>query len=283
MSDDDSPRPKDWWDKFSIIGQMTLPIVLAGISIGYGLYEFTQRSEEASASMRLQQQSNETARVNAMAVFVANIKRGADTTTLFGAASGLDALGFGPLASRLLGQMSSSEAVYVLGVLAASPDYQVLTRGAAGQALRDIRNNRQLAAGASVGGPAGTVGRDSAHQVVALQVDNALQRVEVAENIRSQSPTAIVTGGFPLLSDARSDAAKNHLTGVPALVYYRNGKWRTALRFPTRDAAKSALPEVRKEIRRSAYMVDWQRWCPDPTPHDEYQECKPAAPEQLVY
>lgn len=282
MGDDNSPRRKDRWDKAGIIAQMTLPIVLACMSIGYGWYELSQQREASNTFHRLQEQSNATARVNAMAVFVANIKRGTDTTALFGAASGLDALGFGPLAARLLGQMSSSEAVYVLGELARSPDYNVLTRGAASQALRDIRSMRRGGGGVA-GGQATPVLGDSTQQAVVAQAGNTLQRVEVAENIEAQSQTAIVTGGFPLLSDALSDAAKNRLHSVPTSVYYRNGKWRTALRFPTRDSAKSALPELRKEIRRSAYMVDWQRWCPDPTRRDEYQECRPAAPEQLVY
>jgi hypothetical protein len=248
------------------------------MSIGYGWYELSQQREDSNTAHRLQEQSNATARVNAMAVFVVNMRRGADTTSLLAAASGLDALGFGALAARLLGQMASSEAVYVLGELARSPGYHNLTRGAAGQALRDIQSARQVA-----GGQATPVGGDSARRAVVVQAANTLQRVEVAENIQAQSPTAIVTGGFPLLADALSDAAKNGLPGVPASVYHRNGKWRTALRFPTRDSAKSALPHVQKEIRSSAYMVDWQRWCPGPAQRDGYQECRLAAPEQLVY
>jgi hypothetical protein len=173
--------------------------------------------------------------------------------------------------------MSTSEAVYVLGELAGSPDYHVPTRGAAGLALRNLRSARGVAGGQR------PVGGDSARRAVVVQVDSTLRRVQAVENVQARSETAIVTGGFPSLSAATSDAAKKGLPGVRASVYYRNGKWRTALRFPTRDSAKSALSQVRKEIRSSAYMVDWERWCPDPDPRPTHQECKVAAPEQLVY
>jgi hypothetical protein len=30
-------------------------------------------------------------------------------------------------------------------------------------------------------------------------------------------------------------------------------------------------------------MVDWERWCPAATTQDGYIECRPAAPERIVY
>lgn len=96
--------------------------------------------------------------------------------------------------------------------------------------------------------------------------------------------TVVVTGNFGSLREAVTDAESTRSKGYDAAVYFRNRTWRTAIRFPTRDSARLALPSIRAAIPRpTAYLAIWNPWCPDPTQEAEYIACKPADPEQIVH
>lgn len=134
--------------------------------------------------------------------------------------------------------------------------------------------------------------RDAAAQSAeeATEAQNAAARVAdlrtqfgaaPAADLQSR-PTAIVTGGFASEAQARRDIDASRANGYTPLVFLRNGKIRTAILFGSRDSARVALPRVRERIRRSAYMVDSNDWCPGATMRQGVFACLPSEPEELI-
>jgi flagellar biosynthesis chaperone FliJ len=99
----------------------------------------------------------------------------------------------------------------------------------------------------------------------------------------SDRRTAVVTGGFGSVDQARRDADSTRARGYMAHVYQRNGKARTAILFLSRDSARKYLPQIRASVRRSAYLVDWNEWCPGASAQQGVYTCLPSEPEKLVH
>jgi hypothetical protein len=118
----------------------------------------------------------------------------------------------------------------------------------------------------------------------AQETQTAIQRVdELRREVGAIGAAAIVTGQFGSLDEARRDAASTQVKGYSASAFVRNTRYRTAIWFTTRDSARIALPQVRERVRKSAYIVMWNEWCPDVNRRGNYYECGVSAPERIIY
>lgn len=90
----------------------------------------------------------------------------------------------------------------------------------------------------------------------------------------SSGPWAVVFGG-----DTTLDAAKHEINvtakkmGIAdAVIYLRNGSYRSIARFNDRSGAEETLGKARA-IRADAYLVDLNKWCPTATDRIGFKDC----------
>jgi hypothetical protein len=257
------PREKDSWDKASIVGQLLVPVMLAAFTAAYSCQEAAQRHAEARENVALQKDNAKTERVNAVAAILPYVRGNADSAQVTLVASALGSLGYEDFALDLATRSRSIPALESLATAASS------------SAIRDsafaelVRLSSEL-----------PVVVDSGRtQLASVAADSAVARVQATESTAPGDSTAAVTGGYRNVEQARVDADSIRAKGYAAIVYVRNGVARTAIRFNTRNEARQALPQIQAQVRRSAYLVDWNKWCPEPTQQSGHVRCAPSDPE----
>jgi TolA-binding protein len=91
----------------------------------------------------------------------------------------------------------------------------------------------------------------------------ALASLPAADTSGAQN--ALIFGGYPTLRSAQAAVADAQAKGFGgAVVYIREGSYRTALQFASEFEASSKLLEARTLSSRT-YLVDLRKWCPKPT------------------
>jgi chromosome segregation ATPase len=109
-------------------------------------------------------------------------------------------------------------------------------------------------------------------------LENAATTTAAAvENLPSDTPTgsarfAIIFGGYPTNAAALDAAARSNRGN--AVVYLRQGAFRTALQYSSEAAASADLSEARK-LSAQAYVVNLASWCPKPVSQgDKLLDCR---------
>lgn len=96
----------------------------------------------------------------------------------------------------------------------------------------------------------------------------ALANLPAAETTGS-AQNAVIFGSYRTLAPAQAALVEARQKGFAgAVVYFRQGVYRTALQFETEAHANLKLPEARS-LSSQAYMVDLRKWCPKPTVESE--------------
>jgi hypothetical protein len=232
--------------------------MLAAFTGVYSWHETAQTHAEA--------RDNATAaRANAVAAFLPYVRGDADSTQIRIVSTALTSLGYEEMALRLAQLRPSASSVQALETLATAGGSRV-TRDSAVATLAHISDATLPAA-------------DSGRARLASLADSALARVQATEPPPAGDSSAIVTGGYGNARQARIGSDSSVVSRYPSAVYFRNGVYRTAIRYRTRREAREALPQVRANVRRSAYIVDWSQWCPAPKQQTGYVRCGPSLPE----
>lgn len=251
---------KDLWDKAGIIAQALVPGLLAVFTIVYGSQEKRQRHLEVVAAARLEQEKERTLKAETVISLLPSIPAEADSLKIPMIAAILSSLGYDDVALRLATAQTrpTSSSVTVLRDLTQSDSAPIAS--AATQALGRIARS-------------GASGDTS----VAIQAVNVLRQTPSTE---PGPGWAIVTGRYRLLAQAQAAADSSKILGFPADVFVRNNAVRTAIRFPTRFAARAALPLIRERVRQSAYGVSWPDWCPGVRREATHFVCGPSRAER---
>jgi hypothetical protein len=93
---------------------------------------------------------------------------------------------------------------------------------------------------------------------------NATQIAVAQEATASSGPWAVVFGADTTLADAMQEINRAKANRFEeANVYFRQGWYRSAISFATREAATAALARIKNLSRHSggAYIVDLAQWC----------------------
>jgi DNA repair exonuclease SbcCD ATPase subunit len=118
------------------------------------------------------------------------------------------------------------------------------------------------------------------------EVDKAGDTLQIAATTASQASAslpaatgstevAIIYGSFPTLDQAKKEVEKGKDYGGDALVYLRQGRYRSAIKFSTMDDARNHVDEVRRSLSLDAYIVNLGSWCPKPAVNsDGFQDCQ---------
>lgn len=90
----------------------------------------------------------------------------------------------------------------------------------------------------------------------------------------SSGPWAVVFGGDTTLAAAKHEVAvtARKMSLADALIYLRNGSFRSIVRFADRSAAEEALGKA-KIVRTDSYLVDFSKWCPTTLDRGDFKEC----------
>ena len=117
-------------------------------------------------------------------------------------------------------------------------------------------------------------------EVVALARES-LNEIQAAEAATIRGAWGVIVGGGKTLEASSFEAQRARNSGyAEVLVYNRRGYYRTVVQFSNRSDARAALPDLRKRIRRSAYIVNLDRWCPGGQDRDGYSECPGGGPSK---
>lgn len=114
---------------------------------------------------------------------------------------------------------------------------------------------------------------------------------EIAEKARLEEKTSAITQSLTSTtkyewaiiagSDASPESAEDEVervktAGFSAEIYKKRSRFRTIVGpFSSRAEASSALPEIKKKVRDSSYLVNLASWCENPQPQTSYTECMP--------
>lgn len=199
--------------------------------------------------------------MNALVAILPYVEGNADSGQVKLVSSALGSLGYEDFALDLAIRSRSIPALESL----ASTASDSTTRDSALAVLARISDERQAV--------------DTGRTQLASRAGSALLRVQTADPPAPGDSAAVVTGGYSNIRQAQADADSIRAAGYMAVAYVRNGVARTAIRFNTRNEARAALPAIRAEVRRSAYIVDWNRWCPEPAQQAGYVSCARSLPE----
>jgi hypothetical protein len=84
----------------------------------------------------------------------------------------------------------------------------------------------------------------------------------------------IVTGSYQVLQEALSDSVRFRDAGYEVTLFLRDGVFRGAiLGYPTINAARDPLAEVRITLESDAYLRDLRVWCPERIQQVGYLAC----------
>lgn len=252
---------KDSWDRAGIVAQALVPALLAIFTFVYGTVERRQDRQQAQEATRLEHEKEQTLKATTVISILDKMPAGADSLKMPVISAVLTSLGYSDVALKIATAQTrpTPSSVTALRDLTKADSAPIAT--AATQALTEIARS---------GG-----GGDTA---VAMQALNVLAQ-SAATN--STGPEwAIVTGRYGSLAEANAAADSSRKLGFPTGVFVRNNAPRTAIRFPARSVARTALPLVQARIRNGAYGVNWLAWCPTPTSAGDHVVCGRSAPEQ---
>lgn len=103
-----------------------------------------------------------------------------------------------------------------------------------------------------------------------------LQRLQAQSALPAAQEWGVVFGGDTSLALAQDEVRKAERLGLSgALIYLRQGSYRSVAVVPDRVQADRILGSVRKQ-RGDAYVVDLGKWCPQPGQRSGYLECGDA-------
>ena len=109
----------------------------------------------------------------------------------------------------------------------------------------------------------------------------------VADQLRSSQPVlldaretlgaapqwAVVMGADTSLAEAQVESRRAAMRGIPNVgIYLRQGRYRTVALASDKATAEGLLPTARVRAR-DAYVVRFNRWCPEREPLDGYTRC----------
>lgn len=253
---------KDKWDKAGIIAQALIPALLAIFTAVYRHIEKQQSDLEAAAAARLEEEKARTLKANTVVSLLPNLPIEADSLKVPMIAAILESLGYGDVSLRLVTARAKPTVSSVAALRDLTKSDSTSVANGAKQALSEIAQT--VAAG------------DTA---VAMQAVTAL--TQTASTQPNAGPEwAVVTGNYANLAGAYAAADSSRRLGFSTDVFQRNNALRTAIRFPNRSIACVALPLIRGRVRRGAYGVNWEDWCPGVRSVDNHFKCDPSAPER---
>lgn len=121
-------------------------------------------------------------------------------------------------------------------------------------------------------------GNPTIDKTLAARNEERSQAVDQAGRATTELATAVNgTGGFAVIfggdtseSSARSELVRAAKFGE-AVIYKRQGSYRSAIRFKTQADAAAVLPAIRRlsPYTAGAYVVDLNKWCPRPVAADD--------------
>jgi len=108
------------------------------------------------------------------------------------------------------------------------------------------------------------------------QSQEFMAMMEQAESIAERTGDwGIVIGSDTTLEAALDEVRTAQEYGYEAVVYYRGGWFATVVGpFPSQEVAESVNIVIRSEIRDSAFVINFNSWCPSPIQRDGYLECQ---------
>jgi len=87
---------------------------------------------------------------------------------------------------------------------------------------------------------------------------------------------AIIAGSDATLEGADHEVDRVKKEGFTASIYKKRSRFRTIVGpFSSQPEAWRFLPEIKKKVRDSSYLVNLATWCTNPQPRTGYTECIP--------
>jgi hypothetical protein len=89
---------------------------------------------------------------------------------------------------------------------------------------------------------------------------------------RAMGTWAVLAGSDRKFEDTGSETRWMKQNGFSPYVYLRLGWYRTVVSFESREAAAAALPDIQRR-RPDAYIIDFEKWCPNRTKGTDFDTC----------